>query len=311
MMALRQRPGELLAVTGATGFVGQSVLEQAARSGVEVRALTRREQPPREGVEWVRGDLNDGPALKRLLSGAGVVLHIAGVVNAPDMAGFHEGNVTGTLNVVNAALAGGVERFIHVSSLSVREPQLSDYGTSKRKGEMIVKASSLDWTVVRPPAIYGPRDTEMFELFKLAKTGIIPLPPGGRASVIHVSDLARLLIALIPGGEDVTSQTFEPDDGTPGGWDQVALARAIGTAMGRRVWPLPLPRWLLEWAAKLDRLIRGDKAKLTADRVSYMSHPDWTVSESARPPASLWEPQVETAIGLHATAAWYKEEGWL
>ncbi|XVN46231.1 NAD(P)H-binding protein [Novosphingobium rhizosphaerae] len=108
------------------------------------------------------------------------MLHIAGVVNAPDEAGFHAGNVSGTLNVVNAALAGGVERFIHVSSLSAREPQLSAYGASKRKGEMIVRASSLDWTVVRPPAIYGPRDTEMFELFKLARKAWCPCRPKAR-----------------------------------------------------------------------------------------------------------------------------------
>ena len=303
MMALRQRPGELLAVTGATGFVGQ-----AARAGRDVRALTRRPQPAREGIEWVQGDLHDAAALKRLVHRAGVVLHIAGVVNAPDEAGFHAGNVTGTLNVVNAALAGGVERFVHVSSLSAREPQLSTYGASKRKGEMIVRASSLDWTVVRPPAVYGPRDTEMFELFKLARKGIVPLPPEGRASIIHVNDL---LIALVPGGEDVTSQTFEPDDGTPGGWSHPDLARAIGMAMGKRVKPLPLPRGVLEWAAKADRWARKDKAKLTLDRVGYMCHPDWTVSDGARPPASLWEPQVETTLGLHATAAWYKEEGWL
>jgi nucleoside-diphosphate-sugar epimerase len=203
----------------------------------------------------------------------------------------------------------GVERFIHVSSLSAREPQLSVYGASKRKGEMIVRASSLDWTVVRPPAVYGPRDTEMFELFKLARKGIVPLPPEGRASIIHVGDLARLLIALVPGGEDVTSQTFEPDDGTPGGWSHTDLARAIGLAIGKRVKPLPLPRGVLEWAAKADRWARKDKAKLTLDRVGYMCHPDWTVSDGARPPASLWEPQVETTLGLHATAAWYKEEG--
>lgn len=311
MMALRQRPGELLAVTGATGFVGQAVLEIASRAGLDVRALTRRPQPAREGVEWVQGDLNDTAALARLVRGAAVVVHIAGVVNAPDPAGFHAGNVSGTLNMVNAALAGGAERFIHVSSLSAREPQLSVYGASKRKGEMIVRASSLDWTVVRPPAVYGPRDTEMFELFKLAKKGLVPLPPQGRASIIHVNDLARLLIALVPGGEDVTSQTFEPDDGTPGGWSHPDLARAIGMAVGKRVRPLPLPRGVLEFAAKADGWARKDKAKLTLDRVGYMCHPDWTVSDGARPPASLWEPQVETTIGLHATAAWYKEAGWL
>lgn len=302
---------ELLAITGATGFVGQAVLEYAALAGIEVRALTRRPQEARAGVEWVQGDLSDRRALQRLVGKASVVLNIAGVVNAPDPQGFEDGNVWGTLNVVNAALDAGVPRFIHVSSLSAREPELSVYGKSKLRGEKVVKASSLDWTVVRPPAVYGPRDTEMFELFKLATRGIMPLPPQGHLSLIHVSDLARLLLALIPGDEDVTHLTFEPDDGTPGGWTHSGLAKAIGMAMGKRVMALNLPAGVLRLGAKLDARFRGAGAKLTLDRVGYMCHPDWRVGEGSQPPPSLWTPQVETQAGLHATAAWYREAGWL
>ncbi|WP_338466428.1 NAD(P)H-binding protein [Novosphingobium sp. ZN18A2] len=304
-------PSELLAVTGATGFVGQALLDIAARRGYDVRALTRRPQEPRGGVEWVEGDLGDSRALAKLARGASAVVHIAGVVNAPDPAGFEAGNVTGTLNVVEAARKAGVPRFVHVSSLSAREPQLSAYGASKLRGEKLVSASGLDWTVVRPPAVYGPRDTEMFELFKLAKRGIVPLPPQGHLSVIHVNDLARLLLALVPSGEDVTRQTFEPDDGRDGGWTHTDLARAIGRAVGKRVAALPLKPGVLRLGARIDAMVRGKGAKLTQDRVGYMCHPDWRAGEGARPPAAVWAPEVETTIGLHATAAWYREEGWL
>lgn len=302
---------ELLAITGATGFVGQAVLDQAARAGIEVRALARRPQEARAGVEWVQGDLDDRRALQRLVGKASVVLHIAGVVNAPDAQGFEQGNVWGTLNMVNAALDAGVPRFIHVSSLSAREPGLSVYGKSKLRGERIVKASSLDWTVVRPPAVYGPRDTEMFELFRLARRGIVPLPPQGHLSIIHVSDLARLLLALVPGGEAVTHMTFEPDDGTPGGWTNTNLAKAIGMAVGRRATAINLPAGVLRLGAKLDTRFRGNGAKLTMDRVGYMCHPDWRVGAGLQPPPEIWTPQVETRMGLHATAAWYREAGWL
>jgi len=302
---------ELLAITGATGFVGQAVLEFAARAGIEVRALARRPQEARVGVEWVQGDLSDRRALQRLVGKASVVLNIAGVVNAPDPQGFEDGNVWGTLNVVNAALDAGVPRFVHVSSLSAREPDLSVYGKSKLRGEKVVKASSLDWTVVRPPAVYGPRDTEMFELFKLAKRGIVPLPPQGHLSIIHVNDLARLLLALIPGGEEVTHLTFEPDDGTPGGWTHNDMAKAIGIAVGKRVTALNLPAGMLRLGASLDARFRGKGAKLTMDRVGYMCHPDWRVGEGNQPPPEIWTPQVETRMGLHATAAWYREAGWL
>lgn len=301
----------LIAVTGATGFVGQAVLDRAARSGIAVRALARQPQARREGVEWIMGDLADTAALARLVAGAEAVIHIAGVVNAPDAAGFEAGNVIGTLEVVTAAIAARIPRFVHVSSLSAREPQLSDYGASKLKGERIVMASPLDWTVVRPPAIYGPRDREILELFKFARAGLVPLPPRGRMSAIHVDDLAELLLALVPGGEDVSHKVFEPDDGKPGGWSHKSFARAIGWSLGKRVTPLPLPEAALRLAARGDRLMRRDRAKLTADRVGYMCHPDWVVSEDARVPTQRWSPRIGTRDGLKATAEWYRAAGWL
>lgn len=301
-----------IAVTGATGFVGQALLDQAAEAGIPVRALTRRAQEPRSGVEWIRGDLDAKSALRRLVRGSEAVIHVAGVVNAPDAAGFEAGNVTGTLNVIEACIAEGVQRFVHVSSLSAREPELSAYGASKARAEKLVSASGLDWTLVRPPAIYGPRDTEMFELFRIARWGLMPVPPkDGRTSLIHVDDLARLLLALVPGGELETGKVFEPDDGRQQGWSHYELARAIGWAMGRRPWVIHLSRASLERAARADRFVRGQKAKLTFDRVGYMAHPDWVVADGSRPPESLWEPQVPTREGLRATAEWYRENRWL
>ena len=97
-----------IAVTGATGFVGQGLLEEARRRGIEIRALARREQQDRDGVTWVLGDLADRKALRKLVKGTEAVIHIAGVVNAADAAGFDAGNVAGTLEVVEAALASSL-----------------------------------------------------------------------------------------------------------------------------------------------------------------------------------------------------------
>lgn len=301
-----------IAVTGATGFVGQALLDRAEQEGIPVKALTRRLQDPRQGVEWVRGDLDAKAALRQLVRGAEAVIHVAGVVNAPDAAGFEAGNVIGTLNLVEACLSEGVQRFVHVSSLSAREPDLSAYGASKARAEKLVAASGLDWTMLRPPAIYGPRDTEMFEMFRIARWGLMPMPPSdGRTSVIHVDDLARLLLDVVPGGEGVTGQTFEPDDGRKEGWSHYELARAIGWALGRRPWVIHLSRASLERAARVDRMVRGHRAKLTLDRVGYMTHPDWVVTHGARPPRSLWRPEIPTREGLKATAEWYRENRWI
>ena len=177
-----------LAVTGATGFVGRALLDEAAKNGLEVRALTRRAQNKAAAIEWVAGDLHDRRALMKLVKNAEAVIHVAGVVNTHDPMGFHLGNVEGTLALIEAAVASGVPRFVFVSSLAAREPKLSKYGASKAHAEKLVKASGLDWTIVRPPAIYGPRDREMLEMFRAARWGVLPMPPAGRMSIVHVSD---------------------------------------------------------------------------------------------------------------------------
>lgn len=300
-----------IAVTGGTGFVGQALIDEALAQDSEVRALARKAQKPRDGIEWAVGDLANPRALAQLVAGAEAVVHVAGLTNAQTAAEFEAGNVVGTLAVIEAALAAGVPRFIFVSSLSAREPELSAYGASKARAERLVKASSLDWTIVRPPAVYGPRDKDMFELFRAARWGLVPTPKEGRASLIHVEDLARLLLALLPGGEDVSHQSFEPDDGRRGGWTHYELARAIGWAVGRRPKVLGLSKRTMEWAAKADGMLRGARARLTLDRVGYMTHPDWVVSLGARVPAALWRPRIETRQGLKATAQWYREQKWL
>ncbi|WP_300399592.1 NAD(P)H-binding protein [uncultured Sphingobium sp.] len=298
-------------MTGATGFVGTDVLEQALGEGLRVNALTRRAQPPRARLKWVPGALEDAAALDTLVRDADAVIHIAGVVNAPDRAGFEAGNARGTVAVIDAMRRRGIRRLVHVSSLAAREPELSDYGWSKALAERHVKASALDWTIVRPPAIYGPNDREMLDLFRMAKRGIMMLPPGGRLSVIHVGDLARLLLAAAKETENSLTSTYEVDDGTPGGWDHHDFGAAIGRAVGRQVRTLATPRWALGMAARADRMIRGGKAKLTPDRVDYFCHPDWVVTPEMQPPRRLWMSQIPTEDGLKATAAAYRDKGWI
>jgi nucleoside-diphosphate-sugar epimerase len=299
-----------LAVTGGTGFVGSHLTDVALAAGHEVKALTRRAQEPRERVIWISGSLDDREALKALVEEADAVIHVAGVINAPDEAGFEQGNVTGTLAMLAAATAGGVRRFVHVSSLAAREPKLSLYGASKARAEELVESSGLDWAIVRPPAVYGPGDKETLELFKMAKRGLVLLPPKGRVSLIHVDDLARLLLALTARGTP-KRLVIEPDDGTPGGWSHKDFAKALGQAVGRRNVALSAPRPLLRLAARIDRLVRRGRAKLTPDRAAYFSHPDWVVSSGRFPPPDLWHPRVETHEGLAATACWYEEHEWL
>lgn len=302
-----------IAITGATGFVGSHVLEQALATGRPVQALKRHMQmsdylTDKPSPVWVEGTLQDREALDRLCEGADAVIHIAGAVNVPTREAFAAANIAGTQAIVDAATAAGVSRFVHVSSLAAREPALSNYGWSKAGAEDVVRASSLDWTIVRPPGVYGPRDQDVLEMFRMAKRGVMPLPPRGRGSWIHVADLARLLLTLAEGG--ASHAVLEPDDGSP--MTHAEMAQAIGRAMGRhRIVSLHAPRPLLNLAARADRLLRGDKAKLTPDRASYMAHPDWTSNPALRPDPVLWQPEISAADGLAATAQWYRTNGWI
>lgn len=297
----------IVALTGATGFVGAETLDQLLAAGFEVRALVRRPQADRPGVAWVAGALDDAAALDALMLGADLVLHIAGVVNAPDRAAFEAGNIAGTAGVIAAMKRAGLARLIHVSSFAARQPDLSDYCWSKHGAEEHVRASGLDWTMVRPPAVYGPRDTEFREVLRAARFGILPIPPAGRASMIHVRDLARVLVALCGEAGDAYAGTlWEVDDGTPDGLSHRDLAAAIGRALGKRVIALPLPQKILLVFAAMDRAVRGPRAKLTRDRVRYMCHPDWAVDPAKRPPADFWRAEISTDTGLAEVAATFR-----
>jgi nucleoside-diphosphate-sugar epimerase len=299
-----------LAVTGGTGFVGSHLVEMALAAGHQVTALGRREQETRVGIDWVNGDLSSRDALERLVADADAVIHVAGTISAPTPAAFEQGNVAGTLSMLAAATAGGVQRFVHVSSLAAREPRLSVYGASKARAEELVSNSGLEWVIVRPPAVYGPGDRETLELFRMAKLGLMLMPPKGRLSIIHADDLARLLLALAD--RDAPSNcTVEPDDGKQNGWTHREFARALAAAVGTKAAVISSPGVLLRLAARADQFLRGEKAKLTVDRAAYFSHHNWVVEPERACPPEVWVPQTATLDGLKDTADWYRQQGWL
>jgi nucleoside-diphosphate-sugar epimerase len=299
-----------LAITGGTGFVGSHLIPVALGAGYSIKALTRRDQPSLEGVEWIRGDLATRDALEQLVGDVDAIIHVAGTISGHSAAEFEIGNVAGTLAMLAAATAGGVQRFVHVSSLAAREPKLSLYGGSKCRAEELVHSSGLDWAIVRPPAVYGPGDRETLELFRMAKLGLMLMPPRGRVSVIHADDLARLLLALT-GPTAASNVLIEADDGKPGGWTHREFARALAAAVGTRAAVISSPGVLLRLAARADQLLRGERAKLTIDRAAYFSHRNWVVEPKRACPPSLWRPQVDTMKGLRETADWYRGQGWL
>jgi UDP-glucose 4-epimerase len=293
--------------------VGQAVLQALLDAGYSVRALHRKQfLAPRPGVEWVSGDLENRAALKQLVAGTSAVIHVAGAIKARTRADFVTANSAGTGHLIGVARSTDVNRFIHISSLAAREPHLSDYAFSKAGAEALVQGSALAWTILRPPAVYGPGDRETLAFFKAARMGVAPLlAPQARVSLIHVFDLAQAVLATLR-SPMVTSRLLEPDDGQPGGYRLDELMTLIAAAMNRPA-PrfLPVPAWLVSaagWANAAVSRLSGTVPMLAPGKVNELLHPDW-VSQGA--PGLDWTARYPAAIGLAATADWYKQAGWL
>ena len=177
--------------------------------------------PDLPGVEWLPGDLEDQGALDALVAGTDAVIHCAGAVRGAWRSDFDRVNAEGAGRVARAAASmARVPRFLLISSLAARMPELSEYAASKWRGECAVKAASesMRWTVLRPPAVFGPGDRELLPLFRCIAKGFAPLPAGirGRFSLIYVDDLATAVLRWLD-SDTGYGETFELDDGTPRG----------------------------------------------------------------------------------------------
>ena len=305
------------AVTGATGFIGRRLVRHLADRGARVTALTRRPQPEQPSVRWVAGDLHDAGALDRLVEDTDVVIHAAGLVKARSRAEFKAVNVTGTENLL-AALAGqGAQaRLVLVSSMAAREPQLSDYAATKRAGEDAVRArAGLAWSILRPPAVYGPGDFEILKLFRAIRRGIAPVPGAGRGrfSVVYVDDLVRAVATLAEHAEAL-GKTLEVDDGAAGGYGHRDLAAMAADLLGRRVRAVPVPSLLLKAVAAANfgfaRLL-GRPAILSPGKARELLHPDWVAGPETVNRVLGFRAETGLETGLRETVAWYRDQGLL
>lgn len=305
---------QLIALTGATGFIGSTLARQLSSEGLRVRALTRptssRPSVSGSAVDWINGDLNDLDSLRRLVRGANTVIHCAGVVRGATREQFDTTNADGVARMVLAAAAQKpLPRFILLSSLAARESQLSPYASSKHNGEERLAAGAADmpWVAVRPPAVYGPGDREMRPLFQWARRGIAPRfgNPEARFSLIFVDDLARALSTLAR-TPDLRGQIYELHDGHPGGYNTDQVCDTVATLYKRRVYRLPVPRTVLQLAAGINlsaAKIMRYAPMLTPGKVRELTHKDWTCDNRAIQKAIGWAPAVGLAEGIRRTLA--------
>ena len=321
-------------VTGGTGFVGSHLVEELLGRGYRVRALVRSDPKWLAGlpVETIRGDLHDTDALCQL-DGTSIVAHVAGLTRARGQATLDRANVEGTRSLLAAVREHAPDaRVLVTSSLEAMGPNtmrdggavpatevdpvqpISMYGVSKARMADTIRRDFADLgvTVVRPPAVYGPREADIYEMVKGAARGLFPIvgdAHAARVSMVYVGDLVRGMADLIESPDAVGETYFV---GSPGvSWADVRAA--LEAALGRRTLKLPVPGAVIGAIGALAERVGGlvgTLPPLTADKAEAARHA-WICDSSKARGAVGYTPEVGLVEGMAETVAWYRQHGWL
>ncbi|WP_297834273.1 NAD(P)-dependent oxidoreductase [Pseudomonas sp.] len=289
----------VVALTGGSGFIGGQIARMLVAQGCTIRALSRKQSGFNQGVEWVRGSLESPRALAELMAGANVVVHCAGAVRGRNAQSFHEVNVQGSRRVMDAARNSGTcERFLHMSSLAARYPDLSWYSKSKFDAEQQVlsAAGHVKVGIFRPTAVYGPGDQELQPLFSWLLRGLLVRlgTTESHLSFVHVFDLTAAVLQWIS-SPTAKPATYEISDGTLGGYSWKGLAKIGADIREASVRQIPVSIALLQGIARvnlaLSYLIRRSPM-LTSSKVNELIHCDWTCSNRDITNAIGWMPRI-------------------
>ena len=319
------------------GFSGATSPSRLSKEGHDVRALVRKTSKRDflerlDRVEFAYGSVEDAAKVAEAVKGVDAIIHSAGLVKARSAAEFHRTNVEGTRNLIDAAKAHapGLRRFVFVSSLTAVGPSqdgkpvsvgnetspVTHYGRSKLEAERVVLAAKGDLPVVvlRPAAIYGPRDQEIFAFFQAVNRGVLPTVGKGDStmSMIYGSDCAEACIKAI--AADVPSgSVYFVDDGVP--YSFRSMVEELEVAMGKKAFlrvNLPLPViWLAAFSSEIYGKIAGKAVMLTRDKMNEIRQPHWVCASDDTRRDLGWEPRVKLREGTTITARWYQDNGWL
>jgi nucleoside-diphosphate-sugar epimerase len=324
-------------VTGGSGFLGSHVAEQLTEHGHEVRALVRKSSKRDflerlRGVEFAYGGIEDAEKVADAVKGVDAIVHSAGLVKARSADEFHRTNVDGTRNVVEAARrhAPKLKRLVLVSSLAAAGPShdgvpidtaraaqpITHYGKSKLEAERVVLAAKneLPVVVLRPAAIYGPRDQEIFAFFQAVKRGVLPTIGKGDStmSMIYGADCAEACIKAIT-AEIPSGSVYFVDDGEAYGFR--TMLEQVEEAMGKKAFlrvNLPMPvLYMAALSSEFYGKLANKAVMLTRDKMNEIRQPHWVCSSDSTRRELRWEPRVKLREGTAITARWYQDNGWL
>lgn len=317
-------------VTGATGFIGSHLVEELVKRGYGITCLARKTSNLKwiEGlkVDILYGDCEDGGSLKQLPADLDVVFHLAGLTKARRDEEFFCVNCQGTENLLKAMSerVPGLKRFVYLSSLAAAGPSrngspvnetsevrpVSSYGKSKLAGEDAVAKyrDRIPATIIRPPAVYGPRDRDFYVLFRMLKKGFYPHWGKCYYSLLYVDDLIRGLIMAAEKKEAEGGVYFLSDGRV---YSNEELVNEITDALGTRVVKIRIPKPVMTLLARLNERLSRKASIVSGDRINDFKYPNWTCDSSKAGTDLKFIPKVAIKEGIKWTADWYRIHQWL
>lgn len=295
-----------VAVTGGTGFIGRHIIDDLLSRGFTVRALTRTpHHDERDNLVWVLGSLEESESLVQLVAGVDHVVHCAGQVRGHKEEVFTRCNVEGSQRLMQAAKeSGSCQRFLFISSLAARHPELSWYANSKYVAEqrLTEMAGGITLGIFRPTAVYGPGDKELSPLFRAMLHGYLPRfgAADARLSFLHVSDLAQAVSQWLLADQTPVSP-YELCDGVADGYNWQRLQDIAVAIRNRPVRVVSIPRPLLNLMADTSSLISrlaGKEPMLTRSKVCELTHADWSANNKDLYEIINWSPRISLEYAL-------------
>lgn len=329
--------GETILVTGSTGFIGSRLLNLLEKEGVQIRVFLRPESAglPLSGkIEIVRGSFSDREALGRAVQGVDRIVHLAGVTKAVDEAGFDAGNVVPVRNLLEVVREHNpsLKRFLLVSSLAAAGPAsdgvsgvsesdpcnpVSAYGRSKSRAETVCMeyAQDIQVTIVRPPAVYGPGDRDVLQVFQMLAKGVLisaGRPGKQRFSMIYVDDLLRGIMLAVRSEKGVGQCYYITSLHALSWAEVVAAARPV---LGfRRFYTISLPVPFVFLVATLvgaAGAFTGKPALINRDKANELVQDYWVCSPEKAERDLGFIAGTPLEKGVATTIDWYRRKGWM
>ena len=279
-------------MTGSTGFIGKNIVEGLLNQGHLVTSIIRHENK-KKLFELDRNHLfiicsisKFSPILAEAFSEADIIIHCAGSVRGRGPDDFQTANIDAIQNFTNLAKKIAAKpRFILISSMAAKQPDLSDYSFSKWKGEQVLHSSSFKWVIVRPTAVYGPGDKALTPLLKMIASGICPdiFRSFQKLSILHVHDRALDIVEVVQNFEKYRFKVLEIHDGKENGYNWIEIIKVLRGE--KRLVVIPIPINVLKLFAVINcylSIIVGYKPMLTLGKLKELHHPDWRCDNSLK-----------------------------